>query len=197
MKKIAVFFDMDGTLLDMPTYIFWAYKQYPDKFVELKNFAELNESFTKNAEAYRPFREYFSHLPEYAKRKALPGMVDLVKKLHQAGADIYVVSKALTDGKTVEAIRYNLVSLCGDVFKDIFIIDRGDKADVVKDVVLEYSKTFMVDDAPANAQSVAPFVDVSIWVKNDDFKFHEHLMTAPNIKAAGSAEEIWEIINKN
>lgn len=188
MKK-AAFFDSDGVLLNMPEYMCKMYEQFTGKPCKVSNFPTLNDDFYKDPEKYKDFRLYFSHDEGYKTIKPIDGMVDLIKNLKIMGYDLYVVTAALSDAKSVEYRQKNLNSVFNNAFSEIFIVDGVCKSKIIKEIAPEYDFSMFIDDSPKNVHRSANFVNLPLWLENDAFDFQKEYLQE-NIKIAATAEEI-------
>lgn len=107
------------------------------------------------------------------------------------GYKIYGITASSTNPPSMQRRRKNLKRVIGDVFTDVYFVDRADEK---KKYLQQFAPTFYVEDKIYNAQMAADLGHTGIVMRQLSNKDHEH--EYPDLIWVDSWADIYEMISK-
>lgn len=146
--------DADGVIFDY----MGGFKVFAEKVYGVRATSDLPKTY--NLECWMPditqtqVREMihaFNHTKGsgFENLKPLPGVLDFIKKMQEAGADMSIITKASRSGITAQMRLANIEALFPQAFQDVVLLDMSDsKAEAFS----RFNRSVWVDDLPIHVE---------------------------------------------
>jgi phosphoglycolate phosphatase-like HAD superfamily hydrolase len=166
MKKDAVVvFDADGVLLDLIGGAVRFFNIPSDTIkTTIQAAKEIIAGKTRNPEVEKMLSAFVTD-GGFKNLKPLPGAVSGIRKLHDAGYPLFIVTAA--PDQFAKDRTENLMHVFGDVFREIHCVRVGGKGPALSKFK-KYKTVFFIDDSPQNIRDSIGIITHPILFGNTD-----------------------------